>query len=63
MLCWKQRETTGKSHAHHALIDTIEAHKPAEAAELMKHHMLDLLSGLDLTRGRPKPERRADLLR
>ncbi|BCH25958.1 hypothetical protein MesoLjLc_58720 [Mesorhizobium sp. L-8-10] len=62
-LYWKRRETTCESHAHHALVDAIEAHKPAEAAELMRHHMLDLLSGLDLTRASPKPERLADLLR
>lgn len=62
-LYWKRRDTTCESQAHHALVDAIEAHKPAEAAELMKHHMLDLLSGLDLSRPKPRAERLADLLR
>lgn len=62
-LYWKRRDTTCESHAHHALVDAIEARRPAEAAELMRHHMQDLLSGLDLTHAKPKPERLADLLR
>jgi DNA-binding GntR family transcriptional regulator len=62
-LYWKRRDTTCESHAHHALVDAIEAGRAAEAAELMKSHMVDLLSGLDLSRGETKPEKLADILR
>ena len=62
-LYWKRRDTTCERHAHHALVDAIEAGRATEAAELMKSHMVDLLSGLDLTRGEPKPEKLADILR
>ncbi|MEO9339774.1 GntR family transcriptional regulator [Mesorhizobium sp. SB112] len=62
-LYWKRRDTTCESHAHHALIDAIEAGRAAEAAELMKSHMVDLLSGLDLSRGENVPEKLADILR
>ncbi|WP_265517296.1 GntR family transcriptional regulator [Nitratireductor luteus] len=62
-LYWKRRDTTCESHAHHALVDAIEAHRAEEAAGLMKSHMVDLLSGLDLTRGEKKPEKLADILR
>jgi DNA-binding GntR family transcriptional regulator len=62
-LYWRRRETTCESHAHHALVDAIEAGQAAEAAELMRSHMDDLLSGLDLSRGESKPEKLADLLR
>jgi DNA-binding GntR family transcriptional regulator len=62
-LYWKRRETTCESHAHHALVDTIEAGRAAEASKLMKSHLADLLSGLDLSRGENKPEKLADILR
>jgi DNA-binding GntR family transcriptional regulator len=62
-LYWKRRDTTCESHAHHALVDAIEAGEPAKAAELMRDHMLDLLSGLDLSRTERKPESLADMLR
>ena len=44
------------------LVDAIEAHDADKAAELMKEHILDLLSGLDLTRAEARPERLADIL-
>jgi DNA-binding GntR family transcriptional regulator len=62
-LYWKRRDTTCESHAHHALVDAIEAGRANEAADLMKSHMVDLLSGLDLTRGEKKPDKLADILR
>ncbi|WP_095204152.1 GntR family transcriptional regulator [Mesorhizobium carmichaelinearum] len=62
-LYWKRRDTTCECHAHHALTDAIEAGEPTKAAELMKDHMLDLLSGLDLERTGQKPGSLADILR
>jgi DNA-binding GntR family transcriptional regulator len=62
-LYWKRRDTTCESHAHHALVDAIEAGDPDKAADLMKEHMLDLLLGLDLNRTEQKPGNLADILR
>ncbi len=62
-LYWRRRDTTCESHAHHALVDAIEAGDPDKAAQLMKDHLLDLLSGLDLNRAERKSENLADILR
>lgn len=62
-LYWKRRDTTCESHAHHALVDAIEAGRATEAADLMKSHMVDLLSGLDLARSESKSGKLADILR
>ncbi|AWI60899.1 hypothetical protein AB395_00005722 (plasmid) [Sinorhizobium fredii CCBAU 45436] len=62
-LYWKRRDTTCESHAHHALVDAIEAGDADKAAQLMKEHLFDLLSGLDLERAERRPENLADLLR
>ncbi|NRQ12944.1 HTH-type transcriptional repressor RspR [Ensifer sesbaniae] len=61
-LYWKRRDTTCESHAHHALVDAIEAGEAAKAAELMKEHLLDLLSGLELSPPAKKPESLAEML-
>lgn len=61
-LYWKRRDTTCECYAHHALVDAIERGLASEAAALMKSHMVDLLSGLDLSPGGKKPERLADIL-
>jgi DNA-binding GntR family transcriptional regulator len=62
-LYWKRRDTTCESHAHHALVDAIAAGKGQQAAELMKSHIVDLLSGLDLDPLGSKQETLADILR
>ena len=46
-----------------ALVDALEARQATDAADLMRSHMVDLLSGLDLSRGETKPEKLADILR
>ena len=48
-LYWNRRDTTCESHAHHALVDAIEAGRSSDAASLMTSHLVDLLSGLDLS--------------
>ncbi len=61
-LYWRRRDTTCESHAHHALVDAIERHDAQDASDLMKSHLVDLLSGLDLTLGEKKPESLSDIL-
>lgn len=38
-----------ESHAHHALVDAIAAHSEVDASELMTSHLVDLLSGIDVS--------------
>nr|WP_319248445.1 GntR family transcriptional regulator [uncultured Celeribacter sp.] len=47
-LYWQRRTALCESHAHHALIRALERHDPSEAEELMKQHLLNLLTSLDL---------------
>ena len=51
-LYWHRPQAICESHAHHALADAIAEGDGARAEELMKGHLLDLLSNLDL---REKP--------
>jgi DNA-binding GntR family transcriptional regulator len=51
-LYWHRPRAMCESHAHHALVDAIAAHDGSRAEDLMKGHLLDLLSNLDL---REKP--------
>lgn len=51
-LYWRRPQALCESHAHHALADAIAAGDGARAEDLMKGHLLDLLSNLDL---REKP--------
>lgn len=53
-LYWQRRGALCESHAHHALIRALAAHDGALAEELMKAHLLDLLTSLDL-RNRVSP--------
>ena len=48
-LYWVRRDTICASHAHHPLVDAIARHESEMAAELMRGHLADLLTGLDLT--------------
>ncbi|WGH79502.1 GntR family transcriptional regulator [Jannaschia ovalis] len=47
-LYWRRQSAMCESHAHHALLDAMERNDAATAEELMKGHLLDLLSLLDL---------------
>jgi len=51
-LYWRRRNALCESHAHHALVDAFRAGDSDSAADLMKGHLLDLVSQLDL-RERP----------
>ncbi|MEM6886941.1 MAG: GntR family transcriptional regulator [Pseudomonadota bacterium] len=47
-LYWRRRNALCESNAHHALIDAFRKRDADSAEELMKGHLLDLLSQLDL---------------
>jgi hypothetical protein len=51
------------SHAHNVLVDAIGKNGVKDATELMTSHVVDLLSGLDLSERAPAPKRLADILR
>ncbi len=61
-LYWRRHDTICESHAHHALVDAIERHQADNASKLMKSHMVDLLSGLDLSERDMSSVRLAELL-
>jgi len=54
-LYWQRRAALCESHAHDALTAAFAAHDGALAEDLMKNHLLDLLSSLDLKRAIPQP--------
>ncbi|MBC8719001.1 GntR family transcriptional regulator [Ochrobactrum sp. Marseille-Q0166] len=62
-LYWQRRETTCESHAHNALVDSIEKHRPNEASFLMKAHILDLLDGLNLNKAEKSHKPLSDILK
>ncbi|MCA0849751.1 GntR family transcriptional regulator [Salipiger thiooxidans] len=47
-LYWQRRAALCESHAHHALLQAFAAGDGALAEDLMKSHLLDLLTSLDL---------------
>jgi len=53
-LYWRRPQAMCESHAHHALADALAARDGALAEDLMKGHLLDLVSNLDL-REKPRP--------
>jgi DNA-binding GntR family transcriptional regulator len=57
-LYWRRRNAMCESHAHHALLDALRRHDGDAAEDLMKGHLLDLLSQLDLA---PRQEHHGSL--
>lgn len=55
-LYWQRRAALCESHAHHALLRALAEQDGDRAEELMKGHLLDLVSSLDL-RNRPSAPR------
>jgi len=47
-LYWRRRNALCESNAHHALVDALREGDGANAEELMKGHLLDIFSQLDL---------------
>lgn len=48
-LYWRRRNALCESHAHHALLDAFRDNDPDRAEDLMKGHLVDLVSQLDLS--------------
>lgn len=48
-LYWKRPDTACESHSHDALLAALQARDGQAAEEIMKSHIVDLHSGLDLT--------------
>ncbi|WP_372989939.1 GntR family transcriptional regulator [Sulfitobacter sp.] len=55
-LYWRRESALCESHAHHALVDAIAKADAPEAEDLMRSHLVDLNSALDL-RDRPSQTR------
>lgn len=47
-LYWQRRNALCESHAHHALLDAFRNNDPDQAEDLMKGHLVDLVSQLNL---------------
>ncbi len=47
-LYWRRRNALCESHAHHVLLDAFRKNDPDLAEEVMKGHLVDLVSQLDL---------------
>lgn len=47
-LYWQRRSALCESHAHHALLDAFRNNDPDQAEDLMKGHLVDLVSQLNL---------------
>ena len=47
-LYWQRRAAICESHAHHALLDSFRRGDPDTAEDLMKGHLVDLVSQLNL---------------
>ena len=52
---WRRRSALCERHAHHALMEAFRAGDGDEACEVMKGHLIDLLSQLDLRDQSPAP--------
>ena len=61
-LYWHRQDTMCERHAHSALVDAIGSGAAERAADLMRSHLVDLLSGLDFSRQPPQPRSLAALL-
>lgn len=61
-LYWMRRNALCESHAHHALVEAFRNKDGDTAEELMKGHLLDLLSQLDLRERQTGPASLKDAL-
>ncbi len=62
-LYWRRPKAMCETHAHEALLNALERGDGATAEEMMKGHLLDLLSSLDLREAPPPPQTLRDALR
>lgn len=52
-----------ESHAHHALVDAIAKNSEKDASELMTSHLVDLLSGIDVSEAVAPQRKLSEILR
>ena len=57
-LYWRRRDAICERHAHHELVEAIAAGAAERAGDLMRSHLVDILSGLDLS---PRPRKAGGL--
>jgi DNA-binding GntR family transcriptional regulator len=62
-LYWQRRAALCESNAHHALIKALANKDGALAEELMKNHLLDLLTSLDLREQTSAPQSLSEALK
>lgn len=62
-LYWKRPDTTCESHSHHALMKAFQDMDALAAEEVMRSHIVDLHSGLELSNKEQQPMSIADALR
>jgi DNA-binding GntR family transcriptional regulator len=62
-LYWHRSDATCERHAHHELVEAIAAGEAERAADLMRSHLVDILSGLDLRPRETRDVALAELLR
>ena len=62
-LYWRRSDATCERHAHHELVDAIAANAGDRAADLMRSHLVDILSGLDLRPRQTQEVALSELLR
>ncbi|MEP3277462.1 MAG: GntR family transcriptional regulator [Stappiaceae bacterium] len=62
-LYWKRADTTCESHSHQALMKAFTERDPQAADEIMRSHIVDLHSGLDLSLKQNPAKSIADALR
>lgn len=62
-LYWQRRDATCERHAHHELIEAIANGAAERAADLMRSHLVDILSGLNLAAPAVKAASLAELLK
>lgn len=61
-LYWRRFETTCESHSHLALVEALAAHDGAAAKDIMKSHIVDLHTGLDLKEANGTDQSLAEIL-
>ena len=59
---WKRQSALCEKHAHHALVDAFRRKDGKEAEALMKSHLLDILTALDLREVTAKTGKLKDIL-
>ena len=62
-LYWHRRDTACESHSHHALMRAFSDRNADAAEEIMRSHIVDLHSGLDLSRASNAPLSLAEALK